>query len=211
MSVDGKIATITGDVELSSKEDWIRVHRLRSEVDGIMVGINTVLKDDPKLRIKFFTRKSGKLHRIVVDSKLRIPSNSKVLNFEVNNYPTVIATTENAPNDKIQEITKKHPKNIKIIRCGNQKLVDLDIMMKKLKELGIKRILLEGGGTLNFSMLKNRLVDEIRIAISPVIIGGKKATTLVEGTGFKTISESLKLKLIKKQMYGNNLILYYKF
>ncbi|MHA1268500.1 MAG: 2,5-diamino-6-(ribosylamino)-4(3H)-pyrimidinone 5'-phosphate reductase [Candidatus Helarchaeota archaeon] len=208
MSIDGKISTITGDVELSSKEDWIRVHKLRSEMDGIMVGINTIIKDNPKLRIKFFKRKTGKLHRIIVDSQLRIPLNSKVLNFELDNYPTIIITTTNAPENKVNQI-KRMNSEINIIKCGSNNKVDLKIMVEKLKSLGINKILLEGGGTLNFSMLKNRLVDELRIAIAPVIIGGKNAITLVEGYGFEKISNAIKLKLIKKQMFGHNLVLYY--
>jgi len=210
ISIDGKISTILGDTELSSLEDWYRVHKLRCEVDGIIVGINTILKDDPKLHIKYFQRKQGKLHRIVVDSSLRIPFESKVLNFETDKYPTVIATTEKASDVKIQKIMDIDPRNIKIIKCGNGDKVDLQIMAKKLKDMGINKLLLEGGGTLNFSMLKNMLVDELRIAIAPVIIGGHDATTLVDGIGFGYISESIKCSLIKKEMFGNNLVLYYK-
>ncbi|MBD3228743.1 MAG: 2,5-diamino-6-(ribosylamino)-4(3H)-pyrimidinone 5'-phosphate reductase [Candidatus Lokiarchaeota archaeon] len=210
MSVDGKIATVTGDVELSSDEDWHRVHRLRSQVDGIMIGINTVLNDDPKLRLKYFTKKSGKLHRIVVDSNLRIPKTSKVLNYKLKTYPTIIATTENAPKSKIERISKISHNDITIIKCGTKKRVDLNIMAKKLKDIGIEKYLLEGGGTLNFSMLKNHLVDEIRIAIAPVIVGGSHAITLVEGEGFTEIAKAVHLKLIKKEMFGTNLILYYK-
>lgn len=210
MTIDGKIATISGDVELSSEEDWQRVHRLRSEVDGIMVGINTIINDDPKLRVKYFPRKSGKLHRIVVDSNLRIPRSSKALNYKLNEYPTIITTTENVSQEKIQKIKEISPKNITIIKCGSKKRVDLNLMSNKLKDFGIKKYLLEGGGTLNFSMLKNHLVDEIRIAIAPIIVGGAQAITLVEGQGFTTISKAIHLKLIKKQMFGTNLILYYK-
>ena len=210
MSIDGKIATITGDIELSSKEDWIRVHKLRTEVDGILVGINTIIKDDPKLRIKYFNRKSGKLNRIVVDSKLKIPLTSKILRYKLNKYPTIIATTENALHSKVEQIKNLDLNNINIIICGKEKQVDLKIMSKKLKRLGINKILLEGGGTLNFSMLKNQLVDELRLAISPIIIGGSNAISLVEGNGFEKISECVKLQLIKKQMFGNNLVLYFK-
>ncbi|MHA1697145.1 MAG: 2,5-diamino-6-(ribosylamino)-4(3H)-pyrimidinone 5'-phosphate reductase [Candidatus Helarchaeota archaeon] len=210
MSIDGKIASISGNTELSSSEDWIRVHKLRSEVDGIVVGINTIIKDDPKLRIKYFDRKFGRLHRIIVDSNLKIPLDSKVLTFETNLYPSIIATTENAPQSKIKKIKSIDPNNIRIIKCGNNKRVDLTIMTNKLKNLGINKILLEGGGTLNFSMLKNKLVDELIIAISPVILGGKDAPTLVDGTGFGSLNEFIKFFLIKKQLIGNNLVLWYK-
>ena len=210
MSIDGKIATIQGQIELSSEEDWKRVHRLRCEVDGILVGINTIISDDPKLRIKYFEKKSGKLYRIIVDSNLRIPLKSNVLNFEIEKYPTIIITTQNAPKEKEEKILDIDPDNIKIIRCGNGPRVDLKLMARNLKSLNINKILLEGGGTLNFSMLANKLVDEIRVAIAPYLIGGKNAITFIEGEGFINENEIIKANLIKKEMCGNCLVLYYR-
>ncbi|MHA1298575.1 MAG: 2,5-diamino-6-(ribosylamino)-4(3H)-pyrimidinone 5'-phosphate reductase [Candidatus Helarchaeota archaeon] len=204
MSLDGKISTINGDGEFSDEVDWKRVHKLRADVDGIMVGIGTILKDDPKLRVKFY---EGSPARIIVDSKLRIPLNAKAITFESQKYPRIIGTTKQAPKEKIDALKKL---GVKIFVCGSGPLVDLVDFMKKLRNNGIQTIMLEGGGTLNFSMFKQNLIDEVRISMAPVIIGGEHAVSLVEGNGFSKVAESVDLKLKKMQQLGKNILLIYK-
>ncbi|UXM85546.1 2,5-diamino-6-(ribosylamino)-4(3H)-pyrimidinone 5'-phosphate reductase [Methanococcus aeolicus] len=194
MSLDGKLATIENDSRISGGEDLKRVHQIRKSVDGIMVGIGTVLKDDPRLTVhKINAKKEDNPIRIVVDSNLRIPLNARVLNDDAT---TIIATTENMGenkniNEKIRELAKK---NIIIIKTGIDK-VDLVKLMELLYKKGIKNILLEGGGTLNWGMFENNLVDEVRVYIAPKIFGGKGAPTFVDGDGFKTVDECIKLAL----------------
>lgn len=204
MSLDGKISTFSGDTEFSDEIDWKRVHKLRADVDGILVGIGTIIKDDPKLRVKFY---KGNPNRIVVDSKLKIPLESKVVTFEIDKYHTIIGTTEQAPNEKVEVLEKS---GVEIIICGPGPQVNLVYFMEKLRNKGIRSILLEGGGTLNFSMFEQNLVDEIRISIAPVIVGGKTSTSLVDGGGFNKIKEAINLKLIKMEKLGRNLLLTYK-
>ncbi|MFW9879494.1 MAG: RibD family protein, partial [Candidatus Thorarchaeota archaeon] len=156
MTMDGKIASKTGDPKLSDEEDWKEVHKLRAQVDAIMVGKGTILKDDPKLHIKFYEHTG--YYRIVVDSKLSIPIESKVISFEPEIYHTIICTTENVSTNMLK---KYEEKKVKIIQSGKGEKVDLRNLMPLLKDLGINTILLEGGGNINWSFIKNDLIDEI--------------------------------------------------
>ena len=205
MTIDGKIASRAGDPELSDEQDWKEVHKLRTQVDAIMVGKGTILKDNPKLHIKYYENKG--YYRIVVDSNLSIPIDSKVIDFQPETYPTIICTTENAPAEKIREFEAK---NIKIIKSGIGNQVDIVKLMSQLYDLKIKSILLEGGGTLNWSFIKNNLVDEIRITIAPWIVGGKDAISLVEGEGFEKMVQAPRFKLIDVVNRDNYVILKYK-
>jgi 2,5-diamino-6-(ribosylamino)-4(3H)-pyrimidinone 5'-phosphate reductase len=192
MTIDGKITSKLGDSELSNEFDWREVHKLRTKMDAIMVGKGTILKDNPKLHIKYFKHKG--CYRIVVDSNLTIPIDSNVIDYQPQIYPTIICTTENVPLDKIK---KFEAKNVKIIKSGAGDRVDLKNLMVILSKMGIKSILLEGGGNLNWSFVKYNLIDEIRLSIAPWIIGGKDAISLVEGTGFDKMNQARKFKLVK--------------
>lgn len=200
MTIDGKITSKGGDTEISDQKDWKEVHKLRTKVDAIMVGKNTIIADNPKLHIKFYSH-SG-YFRIVVDSNLTIPLDSKVITYQPNLYPTIICTTENVAIDRINEYRSK---NINIINSGKKERVDLKTLLPKLYQMGIKSILLEGGGTLNWSFIKENLVDEIRLTIAPWIVGGQDAVTLVEGDGFFTMKEAPQYDLIKVKTRKNYL------
>jgi 2,5-diamino-6-(ribosylamino)-4(3H)-pyrimidinone 5'-phosphate reductase len=205
MTIDGKIASKSGDLELSDEDDWKEVHKLRSLVDAILVGKGTILKDDPKLHIKFFNH-SG-YYRIVVDSKLSIPLDSKVISFEPNSYPTIICTTENVSATKIH---KYESKNVKIIKSGKGDKVDIINLLPLLFQIGIKKILLEGGGNLNWSFIEADLIDEIRLTIAPWIVGGREAISLVEGEGYTKMSKSPSYNLESISQRKNYITLYYK-
>lgn len=205
MTIDGKIASIAGDSELSDEEDWKEVHKLRTQVDAIMVGKGTILKDDPKLHIKFYEHNG--YYRIVVDSNLTIPIKSKVISFKPKIYHTIICTTENVSISKIKEY-KEH--KVKIIQSGKGKQVDLRKLMPRLKGFGINTILLEGGGNLNWGFIRNDLIDEIRLTVAPWIVGGKEAISLVEGIGFNTMSEAKRFDLVEMRNRNNYVILRYK-
>ncbi|MGB9979597.1 2,5-diamino-6-(ribosylamino)-4(3H)-pyrimidinone 5'-phosphate reductase [Methanobacterium sp.] len=202
MTLDGKIATRTGSSEISGKEDLIRVHKLRKEMDAIMVGINTLLADDPRLTVhKIEAETEDNPIRIVVDSKARTPLNFRILNKDA---PTIIATTENADPQKIEALEKKAT----VLKCGEDS-VDLKSLMKELSRMGVKTLILEGGSTLNYSMLENGLVNEVRVCIAPMIAGGSEAKTLVDGEGIDKMSNAIKLKLKKSYGLGEDLILEY--
>jgi 2,5-diamino-6-(ribosylamino)-4(3H)-pyrimidinone 5'-phosphate reductase len=205
MTLDGKITTKTGSSEISGSEDLIRVHKLRKDFDSIMVGINTVIADDPRLTIhKIPAEKSDNPLRIVLDSRARIPLKSRVLNDEA---PTLIAVTEKAPHHKLQALKDKAA-NVEVVISGEDK-VDLPILMNELFQRGVRTLMLEGGSTLNYSMIQAGLVDEVRVCIAPMIIGGVKAKTLVGGEGVDYMREAFKLKLKKNYTLGKDLVLEY--
>lgn len=205
MTIDGKIASKTGDPELSDEVDWKEVHKLRTQVDAIMVGKGTILKDNPKLHIKFYDHTG--YYRIVVDSNLAIPIESNVISFQPEIYPTIICTTENV---SLNEIKKYEEKKVKVIKAGTRERVDLKKLMPLLKDYGINSILLEGGGNLNWSFIEKDLIDEIRLTIAPWIVGGKEAISLVEGIGFDKMTEGLRFDLIEINNRNNYVILRYR-
>jgi 2,5-diamino-6-(ribosylamino)-4(3H)-pyrimidinone 5'-phosphate reductase len=208
MTLDGKIATKNGSSKISGDEDLVRVHELRKEVDGIMVGINTVIVDNPRLTAhKIDSNPENNPIRIVVDSKGRTPLASKVVNKDA---LTIIAIANNYKNDLICTDRWNILKNIADFYFTGEKEVDLKDLMNHLYEKGIKTLMLEGGSTLNFSMLKEGLIDEIRLCVAPMIVGGVDAKSLFGGEGFPTMEEAVKLDLIETFNLGKDLILRYK-
>jgi 2,5-diamino-6-(ribosylamino)-4(3H)-pyrimidinone 5'-phosphate reductase len=203
MTLDGKIATKIGSSEISGKKDLIRVHKLRKEMDAIMVGINTLLADDPRLTVhKIESKKEDNPVRIVLDSKARTPLDFRILNSDA---PTIIATTENCNSEKIEALEKKAT----VLKCGKDR-VNLKLLMKELSGMGIKTLMLEGGSTLNYSMFENGLVDEVRVCVAPMIVGGEHAKTLVDGEGIDNMGDAIKLKFKKSYFLDEDLILEYK-
>lgn len=201
-SIDGKIATKTGDSKLSSKQDMVRLHKLRSKVDAILVGKNTVLRDDPLLTVRYTKGKNP--IRIILDSKGTLSKKSKILQTS-NKIPTIIAVCKNISKSNFDKL-QKFP--VEVIITG-ENYVNVKLLMKKLLAKKIKTILVEGGGTINWEFIKNNLFDELIITLSPFLIGGNDAISFVQGHGFKKISNSpdLRLKTIKR--LKNHLVLYY--
>ena len=189
MSLDGKIATKNGESKwITSKKSRLQVHNLRNKFSAIMVGVNTVIKDNPELTCRI--QNGNDPIRIIVDSKLRIPIDSKILQNEDNK--TIVATTKRANINSMEELLKKNIKMLIIEEKNGQ--VDLSKLIKKLGELNIDSILLEGGSILNYSALEERIVDKAMIYISPKIIGGESSKTPVGGKGIDRLNDAFKLK-----------------
>lgn len=206
MSIDGKISTRGNDSSFSSKIDWIRVHKLRSSVDGIVVGISTVLEDNPMLNVRYHSRGTKYPVRIIIDSKARIPLNSRIIRSS-KKIQTIVGTTRNAPTRKITSLEKA---GVQVLFSGNRK-VNIKSLFQQLENLGLKRILVEGGGEINWSVLKKGLASELIVTISPVVVGGRNAKTLVEGDGISSITKGIKLKLTRTLINNNNeIVLFYK-
>src|SRR2546422_10307503 len=163
MSLDGKIATYTGDSRMSSPADLRRVHRLRASVDGIMVGMRTLLRDNPKLTGKL--AKDRKPYRIVVDSNARTPLTSYVVRT-AKEIPTIVAVTSGAPKNRVEILEQR---GVKVFVCGKGRLVSVKILLQTLRKLGIPKSLLEGRGALNLSRLSRGVVVEGSVAITPRI------------------------------------------
>ena len=205
MSIDGKISTRRNDSSFSSRKDWIRVHKLRSSVDGIVVGISTVLKDNPMLNVRYYSKDKNPV-RIIIDSRARIPLNSRIIRSS-KKIQTIVGTTRNAPIRKIKSLKKV---GVQVLITGKRK-VNIKSLFQQLESLGLKRILVEGGGEINWSVLKIGLVNELIVSISPVVVGGRNAKTLVEGEGISNITDGIKLKLIRILTNNKNeIVLFYK-
>lgn len=199
ISIDGKIATRTGKSNLSSKKDLIRIHNLRKNVDAILIGKNTVNTDNPLLTVRYVKGKNP--IRVILDSKGSLSLKSKVINTAKKTH-TILVVSENAPKSVERFIVK----GVEIIRCG-KKIINIKRLLKILGEKGVKRIVVEGGGTTNWYFFKEKLVDEIVITVTPYILGGSNAISLVEGVGFGNVSNSFKLKKIEKLQ--NEIVLHY--
>lgn len=202
MTLDGKIATKTGSSEISGKEDLLMVHKLRKEMDAIMVGINTVVADDPLLTVhKIPAEPDENPIRVVVDSQGRTPIKARILNKDA---LTIIVVSEKASSDNINHIREK----AEVVVCGNRK-VNLSCLMEKLGDRGIKTLMLEGGSTLNYSMLSSGLVNQIRLCIAPMIAGGIHAKSLVGGEGVDYMKDAFRLKFKRNYTLGEDLIVEY--
>lgn len=204
MSLDGKIATRTGESRLSSREDLRRVHKLRSRVDGIMVGLGTVLIDNPKLTVKHY--RGNNPRRIIVDSQARIPTTAHVIKT-AREISTIVAVTDRAPSSRIRRLNDT---GVVVLRSGRNRLVTLPNLMVRLRRLGVRRLLLEGGGTLNWNMFRDRLVDEVFVSISPKIVGGVGAVSLVGGQGVGKMEDAFGLRFVSARKYGDDLVLNYR-
>lgn len=205
MTLDGKIATASGDSKWITNELSRKfVHSLRNKVSGIMVGIGTVLMDDPMLTTRIDDRKGTDASRIIVDSRGRIPLNAKVLTLD-SNADTIIAVTKAADKNKIEEIKKTGAKIIVTPEKDNK--VDLKFLMMKLGEMKIESILIEGGSELNYSALNEGIVDKINAFIAPKIIGGNNAKTSVGGEGKKYIKDAFQLENINVLRFGEDIMI----
>ena len=192
MTLDGKIATYTGDSKwITNEESRKTVHMLRHQVAAIMVGIGTVMTDDPMLTTRLEEKEGKNPVRVIVDTKARIPLNSKVLECNPDRK-TIIATTELADKDKIKAIEQMGAQVFIAPLRENQ--VDLAYLVKILGEHKLDSILLEGGSTLNYSALSQEIVDKIISFIAPKLIGGATAKTPVGGQGISLIRDSILLK-----------------
>lgn len=209
MTLDGKIATETGSSNISGQKDLQRVHELRKECDGIMVGIGTVIADDPRLTVhKVDANPEDNPIRVVVDSKCRTPIDARITNGDAK---TIMACANEykdgfISSEKYQTFKER---GVKFIWSGDER-VDLVALMSYLHEEGIEKLMLEGGATLNFSMVRAGLIDEIRLCVAPMVVGGANAKTLFDGEGFSLMDEAVRLELVDSYSLDKDLILTYK-
>ena len=202
MSLDGKIATISGDSRLSSERDLVRVHKLRSKADAILVGKNTVVRDDPLLSVRLVRGKNPT--RIVLDSMASMPLGCRILQT-CSHTPTIIAVSKSAPKNRLARLARLP---VEIITAG-EKSVSLRRLMAALHKRKIRTVLVEGGGEVNWAFIKAGLWDELHVAVSPFVLGGTDAVSLVQGSGFKTVRGSAKLHLDSVTRMEDHVILHY--
>jgi diaminohydroxyphosphoribosylaminopyrimidine deaminase/5-amino-6-(5-phosphoribosylamino)uracil reductase len=201
MSLDGKIATYSGKSKwITSKESREDAQNLRNRLNSIMVGVNTVIADDPELTCRINNDK--KLIRIVVDTNLRIPLDSKVINNK--DKLTIVATTLNSNENKKKALRDLGIKVIEVSEKNNK--VNLKDLLSKLGQEGLDSVLIEGGGTLNFSALEENIVDKVIFYIAPKILGGENSKSCIAGIGFSELNQAVNLKDISYRKIGEDLV-----
>ena len=208
-SVDGKIASRTGDSRLSCPHDLRRLHEVRASCDAVVVGANTVIRDDPSLTVRY-VRGSNPI-RVVIDGMLRSPLNAKL--FTDGQARTVVYTSVLSPRGKVNELRKRGVDVYVLEPMNSSGTLSLTKVLEHLYEVvGARKVLVEGGGTLLWYFFKERLVDEVRITVSPYVIGGEEAISVVEGEGFSSREEWVKLRLknVKLCECGNEVHIIYE-
>ena len=200
-TLDGKIATRDGDSKWISGEASRRfVHKLRDQVDGVLVGIGTILQDDPLLTTR---RKQGREpYRIVLDSRLKIPEEARV--FEHSPSEVILATTQTAPHEKIERLERRGVR-VLIIDSKEKGRVDLRSCLTKLGEIGVINLLVEGGSQINGSFLDEHLIDKFLLFLSPRLMGDPRAIGIFGGGGVSSLKEAVAVKEIKIKRSGEDI------
>ncbi|MGV8176437.1 MAG: bifunctional diaminohydroxyphosphoribosylaminopyrimidine deaminase/5-amino-6-(5-phosphoribosylamino)uracil reductase RibD [Candidatus Bilamarchaeaceae archaeon] len=201
MSMDGRIATRTGDSKwISGEKSRHYSHRLRNEYDAIMVGINTVLKDNPRLTCRI--RGGRNPARIIVDTYLHIPFSAEAL-ANPKRDRVIIAAGNGCDRKKKARLEAK---GVTVIECGKGPLIDLRKLISALSGFGIHSVLLEGGAQLNGAMLDNRLIDKFYFFVAQKIIGGERAKGSIAGEGAAYMNESIHLRNTTFERIGNDFL-----
>ncbi|ADL12941.1 bifunctional diaminohydroxyphosphoribosylaminopyrimidine deaminase/5-amino-6-(5-phosphoribosylamino)uracil reductase RibD [Acetohalobium arabaticum] len=205
MTLDGKIATKTGDSKWISGEESRRyVHRLRDEVDGILVGIGTVLSDNPRLTTRLPEQDGQDPIRIVLDSRLEIPLDSNLVTQE-SEAKTVVAAAETADEEKAAKLEEA---GVEVIFLPDkQGRIDLDSLLAELGRMEIMSLLVEGGSRINTSFLFTELVDKILYFIAPKLIGGSEAVQAVGGQGVDKVADGIELGDYELSTIGNDILI----
>lgn len=200
-TLDGKIATAFGESKWITGEASRRlVHHLRDGVDGILVGVGTILKDDPLLTTRM---KGGRDPlRVILDSRLRIPEEAQVVTRKPER--TILATTESAPRERMEAFERKGVRVL--ILDSSQGRVNLKSLLLKLGEMEMTSLLVEGGSEVNGSFLKEGLIDKILLFLSPRFLGGK-AIGIFGGEGIERLEEALCLDRLKMKRVGEDILL----
>lgn len=186
MTADGKIATKTGDSKwITGQASREKVQYMRHKYMGIMAGIGTVLADDPMLNVRIDGLKSPV--RIICDSKLRIPIESQIVKTACQ-YRTIVACTQ-ADKEK-KKILEQNNVQVEVLPESKEKNIDMKSLMVRLGELGIDSVLVEGGGTINDSLLRAGLINRVEVFVAPKLFGGKLAKSPMEGIGIEKVADA---------------------
>ena len=205
LTLDGWTATSTGHSRWVTNErsrEW--VHRLRHQVDGILVGVGTVMADDPLLNTRLKKGRGKDPVRIIVDTHLRIPVNARVL-AHPHESETLIAVSEDVPSRRIERLRTK---GISFLVCPKKEgRIDLIALMDMLGKRSITSVLLEGGATLMGAMIREKLVDKFCIFKAPKILGGSDGRPMALGQGPSKMDQSIPLKDIRIKRFGDDLLI----
>ena len=205
MTLDGKIATRTGDSKwITGAEARAYVHELRHRFMAIVVGIGTAVADDPLLNCRIEGRGVRQPIRVVVDSNARLSLDSQLVKT-AGEYRTIVAHTCFAPEERVKALREI---GVEMLLCKEKEgLVDVRNLLELLGQSGIDSILLEGGGSLNYTFLSEGLADELYAFIAPKIVGGMNAKTPVEGAGMEKMADAINLELENVLNVGHDVLL----
>ena len=205
MTLDGKIATRTGDSKwITGAEARAYVHELRHRFMAIVVGIGTAVADDPLLNCRIVGRGVRQPIRVVVDSNARLSLDSQLVKT-AGEYRTIVAHTRFAPEESVKALREA---GVEMLLCKEKEgLVDVRNLLELLGQSGIDSILLEGGGSLNYTFLAEGLADELYAFIAPKIVGGMNAKTPVEGAGMEKMADAINLELENVLNVGHDVLL----
>ena len=199
-SADGKLSTRERrQVELSGEADFARVDELRADSDAVMVGVGTVVADDPSLTVdseRLRERRRGKGKpgnpaRVVADSRIRTPPDAAGLDDDAESF---LLVSEAAPTDFVGQMEEE---GATVITAGENR-VDLSAALELLESHGIEQLMVEGGGEIIYSLFENGLLDRLSVFVSPVVIGGRDAPTLADGDGFVSAFPELELEEVRR-------------
>ena len=204
MTLDGKIATYRGQSRwITNEKSRANVHELRHQYAAIMVGVNTVIADDPSLTDRSDFKYKRHPLRVVVDSAGRTPLYAAVLDTEI--APTLLAVTEKASPKFIAAVEER---GVEIMVCPEKdNKVDIRFLVNQLGKMNIDSILLEGGSTLNFSALEAGLVQKVYAFISPKLIGGKEAITPIGGKGYERMEQAITLNISEIHRFDEDIMI----
>lgn len=204
MTLDGQIATASGESQwITSKLSRQEVHQLRAQMDAVLVGVGTVLPDNPSLTARTGAQLNNLAPRqplrIVVDSRLRIPLNAQILSRQ-NEARTIVATTGLAPAARRSALQKKGIETITLPAVHGR--VSLPALFKELGRRGIISLLVEGGSEMNAAMLKAKLVNHVRLYLAPTLLGGLNAKGVIGGKSPARLVQALKLRNVQIRSVG---------
>ena len=205
ISLDGKIATASGESQwITSEAARLKGHEVRAQVDAILVGVGTVLQDNPSLTTRLPDRTNADPIRVIVDSRGRTPLGAKVFNPN-SNAGTLIAVTENAPMEKIEAL-KSAGADVLIIEEEKGR-VGLGALMRELGRKEITSVLIEGGGEVNAAALQAGVVDKLMFFVAPKLIGGKDAPGPISGVGIDRLAEAFELHNVRTSQIGTDFLI----
>lgn len=205
MTLDGWTATSTGHSRwVTNERSRAWVHRLRSQVDAIMVGLGTVTADDPLLTTRLGKRGGKDPVRVIVDTNLRIPENARVLGW-AEGSETLVAVGEDVPSRRLKRLERK---GVSFLPCPKKEdRIDLRALMDILGRRSVTSLLLEGGATLMGAMIRERLVDKFCVFKAPKILGGNDGRPMALGQGPSRMDQSLVLKDVRVRRFGDDLLI----
>lgn len=208
MTLDGKIATAKGESKwITGPKAREHVHQLRSRVDAIAVGVNTVLKDDPQLTARLSGSKGQATRqpvRLIFDSRLRIPFTARVLQG-IEQNPTAMVTTKEADPEKVEQLRSKWVEVL--VLPQKRKQVSIRRCLQELGNMGITSVLVEGGSELNASFLREGLVNQVYLYMAPTLLGGSNAKGLIGGLSPKRLAEKNTVSNLHIQVLGDDVLI----